>query len=419
MAKSVNAPSSSKSPKAISYSYVALSNQNKPVKGTIKAANEIAAEQLLTRKGLKTLSLEARASQWNMEQMLPALFSVKPQEAINFSRQLATLLESGITLLPCLEIMHQQVHNRTFKKILTTVTDDLRTGTSFSNALAKHPKVFNEIYCKTIAAGERTGKLETILRQMADYQENQIGAKKKITGALRYPMIIITMAILVSIILMLTALPQLTNLFQQMEMELPLPTRILIWIHGFVSSYKLYLLVGVLLIAALAIWVRKQPQARLWLDRRLLSAPLIGPPMHASEIGRFSRTASVLLGAGLPLQEVMETVPPTSSNLAMRHSLTKVNQDLIRGEGVYGPMSRDDIFPPLLTQMVLVGEESNTLASTLSVVADFYENDTAEKIDSMVGIIQPASTIFIALVVAFIAVAIMMPMYSMTQYLDK
>ena len=418
MAKSVSATSAPKA-KATTYNYIALSNQNKPVKGTISAVNEIAAEQLLTQRGLKPISVEVRPSQWSLEQMLPSLFGIKPQEVINFSRQLATLLESGITLLPSLEIMHQQAHNRAFKRILTTVINDLRTGSAFSDALGKHPKVFNEIYCKTIAAGERTGGVETILRQMADYQEKQIVARKKVTGALRYPIIIFTLAILVGIILMLTALPELIDLFEKMKINLPLPTRILIALSDFFNNYKFYILGVVIVIVALAFWLLKQPNTRLWLDRRLLSAPIIGPPLHSMEIGRFSRTASVLLHAGLPLQEVMETVPQTSGNRAIRQSLAKVNQDLIRGEGVYGPMSGEDVFPPLMTEMVLVGEESNTLESTLSVVADFYEEATDEQIDSMVGIITPLSTILIAMVVAFIAVSIMLPMYSMTQALEQ
>ena len=400
------------------YRYVALTSQEKPVKGTINAANEAVAGQLLTERGLKLVSLELQASRLALEQLFPTLFGIKPQEVVSFSRQLATLLESGITLVSALELIQQQPGSRAFKRVLTTMVSDLRTGISFSEALAKHPQVFNEIYCRTIATAERAGGLETILRQIADYQEKQGVAMKKVTGALTYPAIILGLGLCVVALLISTALPPLVNMFTQLEVNLPLPTRILIAVTNFVSAYKLYLLGFVVLLVAAGIWFIKQPSGRLRFDRTLLRTPLIGPPMHSAEVARFSRTASVLLSAGLPLQEIIDMLPQTSGNRAMRRSLSQVHQDLIRGEGVSEPMSRDDIFPPLLTQMVRVGEESNTLDSTLGVAADFYESDAEERISSLVRFIQPASTVFIALTVGFIALSIIMPMYTITGAFD-
>jgi type IV pilus assembly protein PilC len=400
--------------KGTTYRYVALNRDNKLVKGTVKATNEAIAGHMLTENGLKPVSFDELASRFTLEQMLPSLFGVKPQEVPAFSRQLATLLESGITIMAALELIQHQVGSRAFRKVLLAVIDDLRSGVSFSAALARHPAVFDDIYCKTMAMAEQTGRLEVILKQMADYQERQKEARKKVSGALTYPAIMIGLGIVVAIILLTTALPPMIDMFEQMSVDLPLPTRILMGVSDIVHGYGKHLAVAFLVLAVPLAVALKRPEGRLRFDRLLLKAPVIGPPMHSSEVARFSRTTSVLLNAGLALQEIMEMIPMSISNRAMRRSLTKVGEDLVRGEGLSDPMARDELFPPLLIQMVMVGEESNTLDSSLAVAADFYEADSSDKISAMVKVIQPLSTVFVALLVGFMALAVIMPMYSIT-----
>lgn len=400
--------------KGKTFRYSALTSRDNLVKGTIRAADEAEAGHRIANMRLRMVSLEIVESKLNLEELFPTFFGVKPQEVHSFSRQLATLIEAGIPLLDGLDMLRKQVDSRGFKRVIGKLADDLRSGISLSEALAKHPKLFNEIYCKTVAAAEQTGGLHNILRQLADYFEMSNRTKKKVTGALTYPTIVICLGFLVGIILLTTALPALMEMFVIMKVELPLPTRILIALSDFLTNYKLFLLIFVALLAGGIAWVVKQPGGRLWLDGVMLRLPVIGPPMLSSEIARLCRTISVLLSAGLPLQEVMELVPQTTGNKAIRRSLIKVNQSLIRGEGIYNPMSKDDIFPPLMLQMVAVGEASNTLPSTLSVAANFYESESNEKVDHLVGVITPASTIFIALFVGFLALAVIMPMYSIT-----
>lgn len=400
--------------KLITYSYVALDTANKPVKGTIKATSEALAGRLITERGLRPVSVEPAPSRLALDQALPSLFGIKPREVNAFSRQLATLIEAGITITASLELMYQQSSSRAFKKVLSTIGDDLRSGLSFSQALTKHPTVFDEIYCRTIGLAEQTGRLEVIMRQIADFQEKQAEAMKKLKNALTYPAVVLSLGIVVAIILMTTALPALIDMFEQMKVDLPLPTRILIWVSNFINGNILYLAGGAGALALLAIYFVKQPTGRLRFDRFLLRAPVIGPPAHSAVIGRFSRTTSILLGAGLSLQEIMELVPSTIGNRAMRQSLSNVSQELVRGEGMSEPMAKDNLFPPLLTQMVMVGEESNTLDSSLSVAADFYETDSSERVGAMVRIITPAATVLIAALVGFMAVAVILPMYSIT-----
>jgi type IV pilus assembly protein PilC len=385
------------------------------VKGTIKATNEVAAERLLIGQGYHPVNVEVAPSMFSLEEALPTLFQVKPRDVIVFSRQLATLLRSGISLLPALEVLQDQTTTgRVFRRTLESIARDISTGSAFSQAITKHPKAFSDIYCRTIAVGEQSGNLELVLNRMADYMEKQGAVAKKIAGALTYPLMIMGVAVVVVIVLMTVVMPQLLGMFTAMNVELPLPTRILIAVTNFFSANTLYLVITAALLAALALWLIKQPRGRRILDRLRLTAPIIGPPTLMGEIARFSRTMSVLISAGLSLQDIMAMIPQSSNNRVMRDALAQVNEGLMLGRGMAEPMSRLDIFPPLLVQMVAVGEESNTLDFTLGVVADFYEVTAQEKTSALLGMIGPLSTIVIALGVGFIAISVLMPMYTLT-----
>jgi len=413
MAEAVPAQGSER--KLLSYRYVAADSQGRLLKGNIKAAGEIEAERILIGRGYRPVSVEIVPSMFSLEEALPTLFQVKPRDIIIFSRQVATLLRSGISLLPALEVLaEQRTTGRAFKKILDSMVNELRSGGSFSQSLAKNPKIFSEIYVKTITVGEQSGSLETVLNQMADYMEKQGAIAKKVGGALTYPMILMVVGLLVGTILMVVVMPQLTGLFTSMDVELPLPTRILIGLSSFMSTYPLYLLMGGAVLAAAAVWMVKQPAGRQLLDRIRLRAPLIGTPTQLSELARFARTMSVLVGAGLSLQDIMEVAPQATGNKYIRSALAQVNEGLLLGEGLSEPMSRIDVFPPLMIQMVTVGEQSNTLDFTMGVVADFYEATADEKMSALVSMIGPLATVSISVVVGIVALSVVMPMYSLT-----
>ena len=413
MARATDIPKTEK--KLVTYRYEAATNQGGLVKGTLKAAGEIEAERQLIDRGLRPVNVEVVPSMFSLEEALPSLFQVKPRDVIVFSRQLAALLRSGISLLPALEVLTGQVAaSRAFKKVLETIVDDLRAGGSFSQVLAKHPKVFSDIYCRTLMVGEQTGNLELVLNRMADYMEKQGETAKKIGKALTYPMMVLGLGFVVGIILMTTVMPQLLGVFKSMNVELPWSTRVLIGLTNFLTAYPLYLLIAGCLLVALMLWLTKQPTGRRLFDRMRLNAPLIGPPTLLGELGRFCRTMAVLIDAGLNLQEIMELLPQASNNRIIRNALERVREGLVLGEGLAEPMSRIDLFPPLMIQMVAVGEESNTLDFTMGVVADFFEVSAEEKTTAMVGMVGPLSTIFISIFVGFIAVSVLMPMYTLT-----
>ena len=412
MARTIEAP---KKQKEFTYRYIASTRQGEQVKGNIKAPTEIAAERLLIDKGYLPEHVEVAPSMFSLEEALPSLFQVKPRDVIVFSRQLATLLRSGISLLPALEILQGQVgSSRGFTSILGSVLNEIRAGGSFSQAISKHPKAFNEIYCRTIAVGEETGNMEAVLHQMADYLEKQSLLAQKVKKALTYPMMVLGVGVAVIALLLTVVMPKLLDMFVAMKVELPLPTRILIAVTELFSTHTLYIALAGVFLVALVLWLVKQPTGRRLLDRVRLSMPIIGPPALMSELGRFARSLSVLVGAGLKLQEIMELLPQSTTNRVFRDALEHVHERLFLGEGLADPMSRLAIFPPLMVQMVAVGEESNSLDFTMGVVADFYETAAEEKAATLVGMIGPFSTIGIALLVGFIALSVIMPMYTLT-----
>jgi len=413
MARVLELPTKEK--KLTSYRYEATTVQGKLVKGTIKATGEIEAERLLVGRGLDPVHVDVVPSMFSLEEALPSLFKVKPRDVVVFSRQLATLLRSGVSLLPALEVLQGQVTtSRVFKKILESIVNDLRSGGSFTQSISKHPTTFSEIYCRTITVGEQTGNMEMVLNRMADYLEKQGAVAKKVKGALTYPMMVMGVGLVVIVILMTVVMPQLMGMFTSMGAELPLPTKILIGVSNTLTTYPLYFVIAGVVLVAVVLWLVKQPTGRRLFDRIRLSAPLIGTPTLLGELARLSRTMSVLITAGLNLQEIMELVPQSSNNSVIRDALNQVGERLVLGEGLSQPMSRLAVFPPLLVQMVAVGEESNTLDFTLGVVADFYEVTAEEKTSAMTGMISPLSTAIIGLLVGFIAISVLMPMYTLT-----
>ncbi len=350
-----------------------------------------------------------------LEQLFPSLFAVKPTEVIGFSRQIATLLETGVPLLGGLQLLSQQSGaSRGFKAVLGRMSEDLESGSSFGQAVGRHPDIFNEVYRRTATIGERTGQMETVLRQLADFMEKQNIMAKKFSSAMTYPAIILVVGLIVAVILTTTALPPLVDMFTELEVDLPLPTVILIAFTNFVGDYTLYLFGGIMAVLALAVYWFKQPSGRRAIDRARLFAPIIGPPLLMGELARFSRTLSMLTGAGVTLQEIFEVLPQTSSNHVMRDSLTRVKDGLMLGQGLSGPMSKTEVFPPLLVQMAAVGEESNSISYTMDGVAKFYEQSAEERIGALVSFLTPAIIVVIAMAVAFIALSVIMPMYSVT-----
>lgn len=395
------------------YRYIGYTDHKKLVKGTIEASNAEAAVGTLSGWGYQVLSLKpTQAFLPNWEKLFPSLYQVKPEEVIMFSRQLALLLESGTDIVTSLELLQSQVSNNVFRKVLAEAVTDLRSGSRLSSALGSHPEIFSSIYCRSLRVGEQTGALETSLRQIADHNERELKAKKDVKNALAYPAIVSVVAVIVMFVLVTFVLPAFVGLYSTLGAQLPLPTRILLAVVGASSRYSVHSMVF-LIVAALgtAIYTRTS-QGRCQWDRLALNLPLIGRINRLQELARCCRSISVLFRSGLPLTEIMNITIEGSGNRVMALALTRVQQAMLQGEGLSQPMSRDELFFPMMVQMVRVGEETGNLDVTLSAIAQSYEAEAGEKTRSLTALIQPVMTLAIGGVVAFITISLLSAMYA-------
>lgn len=394
------------------YQYVAYTEDKRLVRGKLSATSEEAAINLLSYGGYQAVSLKVLTPFFNSEKLAARFSRIKSKEIIMFSRQLALLLESGTDIVTSLELLQSQITNRTLQRVIGKVASDIRGGSSLSAALSKHPRAFTELYYRTIAAGEQAGNLEIVLRQMADYIERGATTEKRIKSAMTYPIIIVIVAVLVISVLVAFVLPAFTSLYTKLGANLPFATRLLISTSDWLLHYGLYLLLALVAVATLSYFYIKTPAGKYQWDKLLLRLPVMGRINLLSELSRCCRTISLLFKVGLPLPEVLVQAAHGTNNKVIREALTEVQQELIRGEGLSKPMAKRKLFLPLMVQMAGVGEETGNLDNTLATVAQSFEVEADDRTSSAVGLIQPAITIIIGVLVAFLAIALVSAMYS-------
>jgi len=398
--------------------YTAYTEDRKIVKGKVSSISEEAATELLGYGGYRVINLKKVVPLFDTEKLLARFSRIKPPEIVMFSRQLALLLESGTDIVTSLDLLQDQIANQTLRGIIADVASDIRGGSPLSKALSKHPRAFSPMYSQAIAAGEQGGNLEVVLRQMADYLERGATTEKKLKGALTYPFIVVLVAVIVVAILMTFVFPSFVSFYAQVGAELPLATRMLIGITDWFSHYGLYLIIVILAVIGLIYVYIKTPAGKYRWDKMMLRLPVVGRIVRLSELSRSCRTMSLLIRVGLPLPEVLAATVRGTTNKAVEESLSEVQQALIRGEGLAQPMGQRDIFLPLMTQMVKVGEETGNLENTLVTVAESFETEANDKTNAAIGLIQPVITVFLGLVIGFVVLAMLSAMYSVYSQLN-
>ena len=394
------------------YHYVACTEDNRVVRGKLSAAGEEAATDMLAYSGYRVLSLRGVTPFLQAEKLTARFSHINPMEIVMFTRQLALLLESGIDVVTSLELLQAQSTNRSLKKIIGEVVDDVRGGPPLSQALDKHPRAFPPFYHRLVSVGEKTGSLEVVLRRAADYMERSATTQKSVKSALVYPAILFALAIIVIGVLIAFVLPAFTSLYASFNVQLPAATRVFLAGTEWLRSYGLWLLLGIVAILVAGYAYTKTPAGRLHWGKLALSFPHIGHINLLNELSRCCRSMALLFGSGLPLPEIMTMVIQGTNNKAMEVALTEVQQGMIAGGGLSGPMTKNKLFLPLMVQMTAVGEGTCNLDNTLTTVAESYEVEADDKTKSMVALITPAMTIIIGLIVGFIALALLSAMYS-------
>jgi type IV pilus assembly protein PilC len=394
------------------YSYVAYTKDKKMVKGMVTATSTDAAVDLLNYGGYRVIKVRPHTSLFNWEKISSIFGRVNPKEVVMFSRQLALLLQSGTDIVASLELLQTQVTNRALKRALGDVVADIRGGSSLSAALRKHPNIFSNVYSRAITAGEKSGNLEVVLRQMADFVERRVITEKKIKNAMTYPILVTIVAVIVVILMVTFILPSFTSLYTAFGAEQPLMVRILMNVTDWFSANGLYVIGGIVALVIAAFLYIRTPGGRYQWDTIALKFPIIGRILLLGELSRACRTISLLFHVGLPLPEVLAVTNQSSGNRLIAEKISEVQRELIRGEGLSKPMSRRASFLPLMVQMTGVGEETGNLDETLTTVAESYEMEADDRTNSAIGLIQPIVTIGIGLLIGFLALTMVQAMYS-------
>ena len=403
----------------MAYHYSAYTLDKKVVQGTIDAASERLAEEALYRAGYhRVLKLRETGASLSWKQwLLPSFFGVKDRDVIDFSRQLAILIEAGSPIMTAMRLLEEQAPSAAMRKVIAGLGREIQAGNSFSQALAKYPKVFSHTYCQVIKASELAGNFEVSMRRVADYLDKETASLKKVKRALIYPSVVLVLAFGVSILLTTVVLPALSKLFTELGGELPWTTRAVTAMGAFFLNDKFYLLGALAAVAALVYGYTRLPAGKKMMDTLALKAPVFGQITLQRSMYRFCQTAAMLLKTGIPLTQIVNTVAGTITNSLVRQAFWDVRDNLVQGQGLSPSMAKNPIFPQLLVEMVVVGETSGTLDSTLASMAALYEQRVEQKLQALTAMIEPTLITIVGLVVAFIAVSMIMPLYSILQTL--
>ncbi len=393
------------------FEYVGYTADRRVVKGRIEASTERLAGELLSKAGYQVLNLKGITP---FLTGIPSFMGqrVGPSEVVMFSRQLALLLDSGVGIVQSLELLKVQTTNKTLSRMLEAIVADLRAGQPFSAALEKHPAAFNKMYCKIIAVGEQTGQLESVLRSLANYAEQSNAAMRKVRQATTYPVIVLILGVLVGILAVTFVLPPILGIFKQFGGDLPWMTVVLIAVITFFGNYGVHVLIGLIVAAILVSFYIKTPDGKLRKDQLVLSVPVLGRLALINGLGRICRSITLLFRSGLPLPDILRLTADSAGNQVISRALLVVEQDIIRGESLGASMKKSRWFLPLMVEMTKVGEETGNLDNTLSIVADSFEIEAADKLQTILGMIEPIMTIAIGIAVGFLALSIFVPLYS-------
>jgi type IV pilus assembly protein PilC len=396
-----------------SFAYKAYTERGKKREGRIEAAGTSDAEQALWLEGLKIVQLYPAPPKKTMADYFPSLYQISGQDLILFTRQLATFVGAGVAMTRALTVIAEETASPLFKRVILTVLDDLERGQNLSDSLAKHPKVFPSLYIDLIRVAELTGNLEATLKELAGYLRRDLNTVRRVRTAMIYPAVILVVATAVVIILVFFALPAFVKIFAEFRVQLPLSTRILIGIVAFTRAWGLVMGAVIASIAGAIVIALRTERGKYAKDLISLRVPVMGPIVLSAVLNRFSRTLAMVLKAGVPLGQTFDAVIAGTGNKVFQRGLGTVKEQMTGGEGFAGPLLRTRLFPPMLTQMVRVGEETGTLDTYLEQAADFYEEELDYRIRAMTSLIEPVMTVAVGIVVGFIAVSLISAMYGL------
>ena len=395
------------------FNYVGKRPSGQAVKGSIEADSVEKAEEMLWKSQITIVSLKQKKGAFpSREEMFPTLYGIKRAEVVTFTRDLHTLLSAGIGIYPSLQMLHERAVKLSMKNLIRDVLLAVEAGNSFSDACAKHPKVFSPFFLRMTKVGEEIGNLEQMLSQITVQMTKEAAIVKKIKGALTLPAITLSVAVVAIIALVTFVVPAMQGLYDQIGGDLPTLTKITTAISDFFTANIWVLLGAAVVIIAGSIWYFKTPRGHRTRDTILLKIPLIKDVQIKGGMARIARNLAILLGGGIPITEALDLVVQTADNVHFKEAFIKVRSDVSEGQLLSQAMANQPLFPKLLTQVISVGELTGRLEPNLDSAAEFYEMETDDAVSRATSLLTPIMTIVLGGLVAFIALSMYMPMYS-------
>jgi len=330
-----------------------------------------------------------------------------------FTRQFSVMIDAGLPLVQCLDILGQQQENKAFQKVILQVRQDVESGSSLAEAMRKHPQAFDDLYVNMVAAGEAGGILDTILQRLANYIEKAVKLQAQVRAALIYPTAVVTIAVIVVYIILWKVIPVFATLFEGLGAQLPFLTRVIVAVSNFIGRFWWLMF---LLIAAAAVAIRQYyqtPNGRYQIDKLLLKTPVIGLLLRKIAVARFCRTLGTLLASGVAILESLDITARTAGNAVIEEAILSVRKDVEEGKTVAEPLARTEQFPPMVCQMIGVGEQTGAMDTMLSKIADFYEDEVDRAVEGLMSLIEPVIIAFLGIVIGTIVVAMYLPMFSL------
>lgn len=394
--------------KQIPFTWEGTDTRGNRVKGKSIAANEAAVRTELRRQGVVPARIRKQST------LFAKKGKIKPADIAIFSRQLATMLTAGIPLVQAFEIIGNGHENPAVQKLVLAIKSDVEGGTALADALSKHPLYFDDLFVNLVEAGEQAGALETLLDKIATYKEKTEAIKKKIKKALFYPAAVLAVAVIVTLILLLFVIPQFQSLFQGFGADLPGFTQMVINLSIFVQEKGWILLI--LTVAAIAAFIytkKRSRRMRHFLDRMALKMPIVGPILNKAAIARYARTLSTMFSAGVPLVEALQSVAGATGNIVYETAVLRIRDEVSTGQRLQRGMENTGLFPNMVVQMIAVGEESGSLDDMSSKVADFYEEDVDNAVDSMSSLLEPLIMAILGVLVGGLVIAMYLPIFKL------
>jgi len=396
------------------YAWKGKNRMGEVQEGVLVSDSRDAAANTLKRNGIEVMNLRVMAAQGTK-----SFGKVNQKELAIFTRQFSVMIDAGLPLVQCLEILGAQQQDKGFQRIIEAVREDVEKGSTLQTALSKHPKAFNDLYVNMVGAGESGGILDVILQRLSGYIEKAVKLAAKVKGAMTYPVAVITIAITVVVIIMVKVIPVFSAMYEGLGSKLPFPTQVCIMLSNAIINYSWLIVIALVLTVIGLRQYYKTPVGKLQIDGFLLKLPVLGDVLRKVAVARFCRTLGTLISSGVPILEGMDITARTAGNMVIQNAILKSKDAVEQGRNIATPLAETKVFPPMVVQMVGVGEATGALDAMLSKVADFYEDEVDNAVANLTSLMEPIMIALLGGIIGFIVIAMYMPIFGMAEAFGK